>query len=180
MGLNIIRIVILVCVFALVLTGSPYADVFDDPIPDEVLEEANFYVAPRPNYEGSFWVFDQSTNKLIGYAPWDPIKRRWTLFSLNAEYKGFMQATVGSTSPRHFTQYLYYGKENQYKGVFVAALGGRPVTQDLPYGELGGALALNEVGNIPLALPAYQPETDPLRRFPEGVDISPVERPSMK
>jgi hypothetical protein len=73
-----------------------------------------------------------------------------------------------------------YGKENDYKGVFVAGLGGRPVSPALPYGELGGSLALYEVGNLPVPQPAYQPEVDPLRRFPEGVDVSPVERPTMK
>jgi hypothetical protein len=169
-----------VCAITLAVTNSTFADVLEDPFPDEVLEGANFYIAPRPNYEGSFWIFDQSSNKLIGYSQWDPIKRRWTLFSLNGEYKGFVQATVGDTKPPHFTQYLYYGKEHEYKGVFLAGLGGRPVSPTLPDGELGGSLALYEVGNLPVPQPAYQPEVDPLRRFPEGVDVSPVERPSMK
>ncbi|MBI5248229.1 MAG: hypothetical protein HY912_01930 [Desulfomonile tiedjei] len=180
MGLNLFRLAGLVWFVVLVLAGSPSADVFDDPLPDEILEGANFYIAPRPNYEGSFWVFDQSTNKVIGYAPWDSVNRRWTLFSLNAEYKGFIQATTGATNPPHFTQYLYYGRENQYKGVFVAALGGRPVSPDLPHGELGGSLALYEIGNLPVPAPTYEPEVDPLRRFPDGVDVSPVERPSMR
>lgn len=180
MGAYIFRLVGLVCFVVVTWAGSLSADVLGDLAPEETLDAANFYIAPRRNYEGSFWIFDQATNKIIGYAPWDPLTRRWTLFTLDSAYRGFIQATVGTTKPPHFTQYLYYGRENEYRGVFVAALGGRPVSKDLPYGELGGSLALYEVGNVPVAMPAYEPEVDPLRRFPEGVDISPVERPSAK
>ncbi|AFM23669.1 hypothetical protein [Desulfomonile tiedjei] len=169
---------LLLFVMLLFVSSQCFADPLVDSTPEEVFAGADFYVIPRANYAGSFWVVDQSNNKIIGYAPWDPLKRRWTLFSLNSEYQGFLQATVGDTRPPHFTQYLYYDRDNRYKGVFIAALGGRPVTPELPNGELGGTLDLYEIGNIPVRLPDFEPEVDPLRKFPEGVDVGPIQPPS--
>jgi hypothetical protein len=161
--------------FILVPCAYASADPLGESTVEEALEGANFYIAPRPNYKGSFWVFNQENNDIIGHAPWDAVHRRWTLFTLTGEYFGFLQATVGAVDPPHFVQYLWYGKDNEYKGVFVAKLGGRPVTKDLPYGELGGELDLFREGDIPIPPPEYHFEVDPLKRFPEGVDASPVD-----
>jgi len=100
-----------------------------------------------------------------------------TLFTLTGKYGGFIQATIGVTKPPHNLQYLWYDKDNRYKGVFIAHLGGRPVTPELPFGELGGNLEIYPIGNIPLRPPSYEIELDPLKRFPEGVDITPIEPP---
>jgi hypothetical protein len=154
-----------------------WADPLQDTTPEEALEGAFFYIAFKPNNQRVAWIFQGETDKIIGYAPWDPVSRRWTLFTLQNVYSGFLQATVGTTSPPHFKQYLWYDKENRYKGLFVARLGGRPVTPDLPFGELGGERDLYQIGNIPPRPPEYQIEVDPLRRFPSGVDVSPIEGP---
>jgi hypothetical protein len=146
-------------------------------IPREPLETRSYYIAARPNYAGSNWVFDQRNNKIIGYAPWDSVQRRWTLFTLTGKYAGFVQATLGATNPVHYKQYLKYDKDNRYKGVLIARLGGRPLTKDRPYGELGGSLDLYEIGNIPMTRPSYQLQIDPLLRFPEGVEFAPIESP---
>lgn len=170
------RIIALFALWLWVFPGAyAGADPLEESTADEALEAANFYIASRPIYEGAFLVFNQENNDIIGYAPWDPVNRRWTIFTLAGAYFGFLQATVGAVNPAHFVQYLWYGKENEYKGVFVAKLGGRPVTKDLPYGELGGELDLFLEGNIPLPPPTYQMEIDPLKRFPEGIDVSPVD-----
>ena len=155
-------------------------DVLEDRTVHEALEGANFYILPRVNYKGSFWIIDQDNNNIIGHAPWDPVRHRWTLFTLSDEYYGFIQATMGSTKPPNFQQYLWYDKNNRYKGVFIKHLGGNPVTPKLPYGELGGELALYDYGNVLLPLPSYKIEVNPLRQFPDGVDISPVEPPARR
>ncbi len=142
--------------------------------PDEAVEFANFSFVPRPNYRGSFWIVDSADNKIIGFAPWNPQNRQWRLFNLKGEYKGFMQATIGSDKPPHYTQYAWYDKENKYKAAIVTRLGGRPRSPELRFGELGGEFLPFEIGNIPLEQPSIEIETDPLRRFPSGVDISPV------
>jgi len=160
--------------------GYGWGDPLDDSTPEERLEGAFFYISFRPDYAGAAWIFDGETHKIIGLAPWDAVKRRWTLLSLDGKYFGFLQATMGTTSPPHFRQYLWYDKDNRYKGLFVARLGGRPVTPDLPFGELGGERDLYQFGNIPVRPPDYQVETNPLMRFPYGVDISPVEPPRVK
>ncbi len=152
-------------------------DVLQDYGPEQVLKDANFYIEGRPNYKGAQWIFDQYTNNLIGYAPWDPVKRRWTLFDLKGEYYGFIQAIVGQFQhPPHYLQYLWYDKDNRYKGFFVRGLGGRPVTPDLPFGELGGQMHVYLFGDLPLDFPEYTIQTDPLKQFPPGVDVSPVQR----
>jgi len=148
----------------------------EEPTPDEVLETSNFYLMARPNFAGSFWIIEQGSNKIIGHAPWDPVKRRYTLFDLRNEYHGFMQATMGQNKPDFYKEFLWYDKENRYKGVFIRTLGGRPTTPDLPFGELGGMLWSYSIGNVPIPQPSYEIEVDPLKRFPEGVDISPVQR----
>lgn len=104
------------------------------------------------------------------------MKRRWTMFNLRGRYQGFLQATIGTEHPLDYRQYLWYDKSNRYMGVFIARLGGRPVSPDLPYGELGGNLDYFEKGNIPIEPPEYEVVTDPLKMHPEGVEVEPVPR----
>ncbi len=161
----------------LVLVCTPFA-VWGAPLlPDRErgnITEANFKIVPRPNYEGAQWIVNDADNKIIGYAPWDAVKRRWTMFNLRGQYQGFLQATIGSEQPLDYRQYLWYDKSNRYMGVFIARLGGRPVSPDLPYGELGGNLDYFEKGNIPIEPPDYEVVTDPLKMHPEGVEVEPV------
>ncbi len=100
--------------------------------PEEALQLAVFNAIPRPNYEGAQWLVDYNTDKIIGYAPWDPQSRQYKLFSLKNEYYGFMRATVGDDNPPHYTQYVWYDRDNRYKGAIVTRLGGRPRTVDRP------------------------------------------------
>ena len=135
----------------------------------------DFYISARPNYDGAQWVFDQDTDKLIGYAPWDPVNRRWLLFSLEGTYEGFIQATIGDLNPPHYTQYLWYDRENRYRGLFVTRLGGRPESPTLPDGELGGELIYYPLGDIQTTPPLYQKEVHPLRELMHGIEAEPID-----
>ena len=168
--------IVLGTVAALVILALPARGQFE-VVPQEPLATSDYYIAARPNYAGSDWIFDQNTNKIIGYAPWDSVRRRWTLITMTGKYAGFVQATLGATEPPHYKQYLRYDKDNRYTGVLVAHLGGRPLTKDRPYGELGGWLELYDFGNIPITPPSYQLQLDPMKRFPEGVEVTPIEPP---
>jgi hypothetical protein len=170
--------IVVVLVALCLASGAPgSAQLLEDSTPDESLDGAFFYIRFRPDYVRAAWVFEGETDRIIGYATWDALRRRWTLFTLKNRYSGFLQATLGTTSPPHYRQYLWYDKENRYKGLFVSRLGGRPISPDLPFGELGGERDLYARGNIPMRPPEYEIEVDPLKRFPYGVDISPIERP---
>jgi hypothetical protein len=155
---------ILVFSFLLPLCGQA----FEELAVEEQLDITQFYIAPKNNFAGAAWVHELTTDKIIGYAACDAQIRRWTLFNLKGEYRGYIQATVGTTSPPHYRQYLWYDRDNRYKGVFIVRLGGRPVTPDLPSGELGGQLDVYERGDIPIPWPSYEVEPDPLRRLPIG------------
>jgi hypothetical protein len=171
------RITLLIAgVIVITMLSAAQALVRDDERIAEAMSKAEFFIQPRANYEGAQWIYDQDTNEIIGYAPWDSLKRRWTLFDLHGKYHGFIQATIGSTNPPHYTQYLWYGPENNYKGVFIAQLGGRPTSEKLPQGELGGGLVVYEKGNIPPVMPELKLEIDPSKTWPEGVEPDPVWR----
>lgn len=132
----------------------------------EVLASSKFRIAPAPNYEGGWWIYNVLNDKIIGYAKWDVVNRRYTLFDLAGGYGGFMQATVGDRHHEHYQQYLWYDRHNRYKGVFQLTLGGRPATSDEnPYGELGGVMLPYTSGNIPPPLPEYKPFTSPLEMY---------------
>jgi hypothetical protein len=171
-----LRVALTLALVLAVGTGFGQAQSPDADSAKENLDEADFYLAPRPNYKGSHWIFSTRDNQIVGYGPWDSVKRRWTLFNLRGQYQGFIQATLGPTAPPSYRQYLWYDKDNRYKGVFIASLGGRPVTPDLPYGELGGGLNIYSKGNIPLDLPSFEVEVDPWRLFPDGIILEPTER----
>lgn len=156
-------------------------------------EMAYFYIRKRADYDGAEWVYDDRTHKLVGYAPWDPIQRRWTLFSLDGKYKGFIQATVGddgfdyfrqqgdprsnfqfgvpNEAPPHFRQYLWYDSHNKYRGLFVKRLGGRPPTVREPEGELGGQLEIYRRGDIQSVSPLYTIQVHPLKKLPPGMEV---------
>jgi hypothetical protein len=142
------------------------------------IETENFYFEPRPESPDTFWIVEESTNKPIGYAKWDPVLRRYTLFNFKNQYRGFYQATLGqrrhlSYQPyydtnftntfegaHYYQQYLGYDKNNRYIGVFILSLGGRPESPDVPFGELGGKMVLYKIGNIPVRYPeSIQPFT---------------------
>lgn len=135
----------------------------------EVLATSKFRIAPSLNFERGWWIYNVVNNKVIGYAMWDVVNRRYSLFDLDGGYGGFMQATVGDERYQHYQQYLWYDAHNRYKGVFHLTLGGRPATPDEnPYGELGGAMLPYQTGNIPPPLPEYKPYLSPLETY--GVD----------
>ena len=136
------------------------------------------------NYTDNYWVIRIRDDKIVGYAPWDKINRRWTLFNLHGDYRGFIQAIIGQQFIKHervdiwyqyYTQYLWYFKDNIYRGVMIASLGGRPKTEILPYGELGGSLDLYPFGNIPVKFQSLFVGIDPVQP-PMGIDISIVNR----
>lgn len=161
------------------------------------LEMGYFYMRERPNYAGAQWVYDDRTHKLVGYAPWDPIQRRWTVFSLDGKYKGFIQATIGDDGleymrkdkefrnhlpvqvpierPQRFTQFLWYDSHNKYRGLFVTRLGGRPATISMRDGELGGQLELYKRGDIQSESPLYQKQIHPLKQMMEGIEVNPID-----
>jgi hypothetical protein len=160
-------------------------------------EMAYFHMRERPNYAGAQWVYDDRTEKLVGYAPWDPIRRRWTLFSRDGKYKGFIQATLGDDGsdyfrrakevrnnlqfgvpnerPPRFTQYLWYDSHNKYRGLLVKRLGGRPASVRLPDGELGGQLEYFRRGDIQSESPLYQKQVHPLKQMMEGIEVNPID-----
>ena len=131
-----------------------------------------FVLRGRPNYPNVSWIIGVRSGERIGYAPWDTYNKRWNLISMYSQYRGFIQATLGERAPHeHYRQYLWYDRNNQYKGVYIATLGGRPKTPDLPFGELGGQLTNYDIGNIPLG-PMSMTVSINYGKPPAGMDIS--------
>ncbi len=114
------------------------------------IDGTNFKIVPRVNYLRSNWIVRISDGEIIGYAPWEIEQRRWTLFNLHGQYRGFIQATMGQEDIQNYKQYLWYDRNNKYLGVFITSLGGHPRTKDYKEGELGGSLDLYKIGNFPL------------------------------
>lgn len=145
-----------------------------------------FKLVPAINYQGRSWVIRNQDGVRIGWAGWDDVNRRYTIFNLRDEYRGFLQATIGMHNvkdelgnilPHHYTQYLWYWSDNLYRMLAVRTLGGRPPkTYKLPYGELGGDLQnygdLNIAGIVPLRpVSAGGSPIEPIKG-PAGIDIS--------
>ncbi len=150
----------------------------------DITESTHFRLVRNITYPEMYWVARIEDNKTVGYARWDKINRRYTIFNLHNEYRGFMQATIGQQFIKHervdiwyedYRQYLFYFKDSVYRGVFIAALGGRPYTENLKYRELGGGLDLYSFGNIPLQPPQLSLGINVVQR-PLGIDISVVYR----
>jgi hypothetical protein len=167
----------------------PYIDALRPKDEKDITESTHFKLVRNISFPDMFLVVRIEDNKIVGYSRWDRINRRYTIFNLHEEYRGFIQATVGQQLIKHervdiwyqyYTQYLFYFKDNVYRGVFIAAVGGRPYTEILQYGELGGGLNLYSFGNIPLSPPKLWLGIDVARR-PLGIDISVVYRlPTLK
>ncbi|MGP8284193.1 MAG: hypothetical protein ACLQT6_15955 [Desulfomonilaceae bacterium] len=162
----------------------PYIDALHPPDEKDITENTHFKITPMLNYTDNYWVIRIRDDKIVGYAPWDKINRRWTIFNLHGDYRGFIQAIIGQQFIKHqrvdiwyqyYTQYLWYFKDNIYRGVMIASLGGRPKTPNLPYGELGGSLDLYAFGNIPVKFQSLFVGIDPVQP-PMGIDISIVNR----
>jgi len=148
------------------------------PIPYILEEEKDnvdiipYVLVNRGNYENRNWIVSVRTGQIIGYAPWDDVSKRFTLLNLDSKYMGFVQATVGELrKPEDYTQYLRYDRDNDYTGVMIKSLGGRPRTPTLPFGELGGQLNPYLIGNLALKLPGLYTYVDVVRA-PMGMDIS--------
>jgi hypothetical protein len=178
-------LLIIVAACALATNGSALALGFlmdprdiGKPIPYLLEEEKDnvdvipYVLVNRGNYENRSWIVSVRTGKVIGFAPWDDVSKRWTLLSLDSKYMGFIKAIVGELrKPEVFTHYLRYDRENRYTGVMIKALGGGPRTRDLPYGELGGELNPYGIGNLALILPGLYNYIDVVRA-PMGMDIT--------
>ncbi|MCL5123282.1 MAG: hypothetical protein M1511_02055 [Deltaproteobacteria bacterium] len=158
----------------------PFIDTLHPPDEKDITESTLFKLTRMLSYSDTYLVVRIKDGLIVGYAPWDKINRRWTLFNLHGDYRGFIQAIVGQQFIKHqkvdiwyqyYTQYLFYFKDNIYRGVMIASLGGRPKTETLPQGELGGSLDLYPIGNIPLKPPSISIYIDPAKR-PMGIDIS--------
>ena len=162
----------------------PFIDALHPPDEQDITEATLFKLSRMLMYSDMYSVIRIKDGLPVGYAPWDRINRRWTLFNMHGEYRGIIQAIVGQQFIKHqrvdiwyqyYTQYLFYFKDNVYRGVMIASLGGRPKTETLPEGELGGSLDLYPIGNMPLKPPGISIYIDPAKR-PMGIDISIIYR----
>lgn len=138
---------------------------YQNEVEDEPLIYSDYRIALRPNYQGGRWVFEEGTDRLIGYAMWDNIKHRFTVFDLDGKYHGFYQGTVDSFYPGYYVQYLRYAHNDKYSHGITVLPGGRPKTATNPYGELGGQWVVNEQGNIPIPDPMPDPGRSPLDKI---------------
>jgi hypothetical protein len=161
----------------------PLIDALHPPDEKDITEGTDFYLTPA-EYADKYWVTRIPDRQIVGYAPWDRVKRRWTLFNLHGDYRGFIQATIGQQFIQHerevewyqyYNQYIFYFKGNVYRGVLVAGLGGRPKSPTLPYRELGGNLTLYPIGNFALKPPYFFVGIN-VTHPPMGINISPAFR----
>ncbi len=119
----------------------PFIDALHPPDEKDITEHTLFKLSPCSTTQICILVIRIKDDKTVGYAPWDKINRRWTIFNLHGDYRGFIQAIIGQQFIKHqrvdiwyqyYTQYLWYFKDNIYRGVMIASLGGRPKTETLP------------------------------------------------
>jgi hypothetical protein len=142
----------------------------------DAIDTTTFILVPRFNYEAARWIVSTKTGDILGYAPYNEAYRKYTLLNLYGQYRGFIQATVGeSVKPEHYTQYLWYDRDNLYKGVMIATPGGRPKTEKLRFGELGGSLQSYNIGNIPMRFSSITLRID-YAKPPMGMNIGIVPR----
>ncbi len=125
----------------------PYIDISyaaNEAEANDITPKTSFNLERAINYSNRFWVTRNKDRKVVGYAQWDDISRRYTLFNFRDEYRGYAQATIGEQfypgalkgqTPHYYTQYLWYWPDNRYRMLAVIALGGRPKTDILPHGE---------------------------------------------
>lgn len=174
-----LTLIVLAAIVMLTLPGISKAQLPSVSARDDKdnIDGTNFRIVKRPNYAGSYWIIRIADDEIIGYAPWDVVKRRWELYNLYGEYRGFMQATIGNPSIEYYKQYLWYDRNNRYLGVFIASIGGHPKTKDYKEGELGGSLDSYKIGDFPLQPYKLMFDIDPNKTYrPMGMDTSIVPR----
>ena len=165
-----------ICLFGAGISTGQLPSVSGEDERDNI-DGTNFTIVPRLNYSRSYWIVRIKDGEIIGYAPWDIERRRWTLFNLHGNYRGFIQATLGERSIEYYKQYTWYDRYDRYIGVFIASIGGHPRTKDYKFGELGGSLDLYDIGNPPLGMPKLLFDIDPNKSYrPMGLDSSIVPR----
>lgn len=156
---------------------------------NDITLKTYFKLVPAINYQDRFWVVRNKDLVRIGWAAWDSVYRRYTIFNLRDEYRGYLQATIGKHNtkdkdgnilPHDFRQFLWFWGDNRYRMLAVRTLGGRPPkTYKLPYGELGGDLQNfaqgNIAGNVPLRWGKHFGAIEPIKG-PAGIDISVIYR----
>ena len=126
------------------------------------LESGQWRLTRKINYEDVFDIVKIKTNKPVGFARWDPLQRRFTMFDSAGRYYGFLQSTIETIPTADFyREQLYYGQGNRYKGVFISALGGWPQTEEAPYSELGGDFMYYPYGSIRPTYPKTRIHTLP-------------------
>jgi hypothetical protein len=121
-------------------------------------EKSSFYLDLKLSSERDHWIRAASDGRLIGTARWDSLNGRYLLFSMDNRLAGIMEAVVGSSKGPRYTQFLYYDKDSNYKGIFIRTPGGRPHSMRNPYGELGGVLRFYRLGAVPPEPPLIRPE----------------------
>ncbi len=174
-----ISVILVSWILSLLATGVAMSQLPAVSAEDEKdnIEGTNFTIVPRSNYHRSYWIIRIKDGEIIGYAPWDIERRRWTLFNLYGQYRGFLQATLGERRIEYYKQYTWYDRNNRYLGVFIASIGGHPRTKDYQFGELGGSLDLYNIGDMPLRPYQLLFDIDPNKSYrPMGIDTSIVPR----
>lgn len=115
-----------------------------------IIESGGFTIAPRPDYEGHYWLIRFDGTDRVGYAKWDPVNRRYRLFTPGDYYMGFLQATVGRDFDREaIKQFTWYDRNNRYQGIFIREPGSDPRTLRNTQGQLGGTLRHYRIGVPP-------------------------------
>jgi hypothetical protein len=169
----------------------PYIDVSvaaNEAEGNDITLRTYFKLVPAINWQGRQWVIRNQDLHRIGYATWDELQKRYIIFNLRDEYRGFIQATIGQNlsndiwkdkPPHYYTQYLWYWSDNRYIRFVATSLGGRPPVMNLPQGELGGDFRQYTQGNIPGNIPLRHGKPfgaiEPLKG-PMGIDISVIYR----
>jgi hypothetical protein len=165
--------VAIICVMN-VFAQAPLIEMTDDK---DAVDRSKFILIRRPNLVGSYWVVRIKDVQIIGHSRWNPYNRKWTLFNLYDEYRGYLQALIGDDPNEHYIQRTWYDRDNRYIGTFISHLGGRPKSPNLPFGELGGGMDIYRVGNVPLDYATLLYDIDPIKKVaPMGIDISIVPR----
>jgi hypothetical protein len=143
----------------LVLAGfllGAQAWAFEGSAEDE-FRRSSFYLDLKLSSERDYWIRAATDGRLIGTARWDSLNRRYLLFTMQNNLAGIMEAIVGRSEGPYYTQFLYYDKDSNYKGIFIRSPGGRPHSMRNPSGELGGTLRFYRLGNAPPKDPLIDP-----------------------
>ncbi|MBM4329503.1 MAG: hypothetical protein FJ118_20365 [Deltaproteobacteria bacterium] len=155
-------LLILVAALFAVSCQAPTVHAFTVDTQFQELESGQWRLTRKINYVDVFDIVKIKTNKPVGFARWDPLQRRFTMFDNAGKYYGFLQSTIETVPTADFyREQLYYGQGNRYKGVFIRALGGWPQTEEAPYSELGGDFMYFPYGSIRPTFPRTRIHTLP-------------------